>query len=184
MRHGSMTWQSFTTIGLNQWLILELLHPVQYPLVKGERIVRSVLTACNTLAIARDVNPYGYLPHRASQRLPAFGYKLYINCKLMERNNFLSFHSLSPSDLNPLSLSQFFCLWFSPRFLPLSCLKATHLVQRCSHEFSSSLISQTQHSHTAEDLAAAAREIRRQQQGRAGGRSNGNNGGSNGGRSD
>ena len=31
MRHGSMTWQSFTTIGLNQWLILELLHPLQYP---------------------------------------------------------------------------------------------------------------------------------------------------------
>ena len=31
IRHGSMTWQSFTTIGLNQWLILELLQPVQYP---------------------------------------------------------------------------------------------------------------------------------------------------------
>ena len=31
MRHGSMTWQPFTTIGLNQWLILEPLHPVQYP---------------------------------------------------------------------------------------------------------------------------------------------------------
>ena len=26
-----MTWQPFTTIGLNQWLVLELLHPVQYP---------------------------------------------------------------------------------------------------------------------------------------------------------
>ena len=32
VRHGSMTWQLFTTVGLNQRLILELLHPVQYPM--------------------------------------------------------------------------------------------------------------------------------------------------------
>ena len=30
VRHGSMTWQPFKTIGLNQSLILKLLHPVQY----------------------------------------------------------------------------------------------------------------------------------------------------------
>ena len=65
-----MTWQLFTTVGLNQRLRLELLHP------------------CNTLAIAWDMNPCNnpqpiivpyFIPCKPNKKIPQDSLHLYVN---------------------------------------------------------------------------------------------------------